>query len=56
MSTDLITRVEHGRLWFLGRLLVPKSRRRASCERRGEHKPGLIDGGRSKICRGCGTW
>lgn len=43
------------RLGALAWILVPKSRRLAWCEARGEHKPMNVDGMR-KLCLNCGTW
>lgn len=53
--SDAITRLQRGPFWFLA-VLIPKSRRRQACVARAEHKPELIDMGRSKICWKCGTW
>lgn len=54
--TDLVTRVERGPFWVLGRIFIPRATRRAACERRGEHELELVDMGRSKLCWRCGTW
>ncbi len=52
---SLTDRIEASRLWVLGRLLIPASRRRAACVARGEHRPVLVDLGRDKVCGGCGA-
>ncbi len=51
-----VTRVEHGPIWFLGRLFIPGRLRVAACQERGEHHPEIIEMGRSKMCRACGGW
>lgn len=51
-----VTRIERGPLWFLGRLLIPNTRRVSACENRGEHHPEIMDAGRFKMCSRCGGW
>jgi hypothetical protein len=53
---SLIDRIERSPFWLIGRLLIPRRRRRAACIARGTHHPKLIDLGYRKMCFRCGTW
>lgn len=44
------------RVGWLAWIMIPARYRNAWCERRGEHRPVLIDTGKRKLCMNCGTW